>query len=234
MKILLTNDDGINSFGLKVLIDLLAPQHEIIVVAPAKEENASSHSLTLKRTLKTKRLKPNIISVNGTPVDCVILAVYHLLEKIPDILISGVNLGANLGNDVHYSGTVGAAIEGAITGIPSVAISFCDPKKPDFYAVEEFILKLIQMAKNMPKDVVLNVNIPFAPKGVKITRLGKREYVDVVTRRRTGYLIGGTRREAIDPGTDLEACAQGYISITPLRIDLTYYEAIPTLKKWQF
>ena len=230
MKILLTNDDGVSSMGLKILFDALSPMHEVTVVAPARSQNATSHSITLRRPLKIRRLNKNIISVYGTPADCIILAVYHLLDKLPDFIISGVNFGPNLGEDVMYSGTVGGATEGAIIGIPSVALSFYEPKNPDFKSASEFVLKIIEKVKSIPKDVVLNINIPYAPKGVKITCLGKREYVDVIEKRRGGYLIGGTRKDTIEQGTDFEACEQGYISITPLRINLTCYESIPELK----
>jgi 5'-nucleotidase len=234
MKILLTNDDGVKSIGIKLLFDVLSPIHEVTIVAPLKEKNATSHSLTLRKPLKIKKIGPKIIGVSGTPTDCVILAIYNLLSHLPDVLISGINLGANLGDDVTYSGTVGAAFEGTIIGIKSAAISFFEPSKPDFYAAEKFVLKLIEKIKDIPEGMFLNINIPSDPKGVKITRLGRRDYIDIIEQKRNGYLIGGTRIELKNSGTDFEACKQGYISITPLRTDLTYYETIETLKKWKF
>ncbi len=237
MKILLTNDDGVNSPGIKTLFDALTDLHQVTVVAPAKPQNATSHSLTLKSPLKAKKIKKDIISVSGTPTDCVILAVYSLLDNLPDILLSGINSGPNLGDDVTYSGTVGAAIEGAIIGIPSVSLSFYEKENPDFSAARKFVLKLIEKVeknKGFFTDMFLNVNIPNSPRGVRITKLGRREYENVVEKKRLGYLIGGDRKELIEAGTDFGACKNRYISITPLRTDLTYYETIETLKSWKF
>jgi 5'-nucleotidase len=234
MRILLTNDDGVTSLGLKMLFNTLSRTHDVTVVAPARERSASSHSLTLRKRLKTRTLGRRITAVYGTPTDCVVLAIYYLLSELPDMVVSGVNLGANLGDDISYSGTVGAAFEGAFNGIPSMAISFVEEKRPDFKAMDEFVPGLIEKARNTPKDIVLNVNIPFEPKGVRITTLGKREYVDIVERRRNGYFIGGTRKESMGSGTDFKACHDGHVSVTPLRTDLTDYEAIETLKAWEF
>lgn len=237
MRILLTNDDGVDSPGLRALFDVLRDAHQVTVVAPARSENASSHSLTLRRALKVKHIAKDIVSVYGTPTDCVILAVYNLLDELPELLFSGINMGPNLGDDVSYSGTVGAAIEGAVIGIPSCSLSFYETTNPDFYSAQEFTLKLVEIVeKNHDafKDMFLNINIPANPKGVRITRLGRREYEDVVKRRGRGYLIGGKRREFAEAGTDFEACKQGYVSVTPLRIDLTHYEAIETIKGWEF
>ncbi|MCK4353057.1 5'/3'-nucleotidase SurE [candidate division WOR-3 bacterium] len=235
MRILLTNDDGVRSKGIKTLFDALSVKHQVAIVAPAKEMNAVSHSLTLKKPLKIKKLSPGIIGVYGTPTDCVILAVYNLLDDFPELLFSGINLGPNLGEDVTYSGTIGAALEGAIIGIPSIAMSFYDAEHPDFDAGAECALKLVKIVTKVKflKNVVLNVNIPWHPKGIKVTKLGKRIYEDVVKEKKGKYLIGGMPKYFGECGTDLEACEQGYISITPLNIDLTHYEVIKKIKEWE-
>ncbi|MDI6839955.1 MAG: 5'/3'-nucleotidase SurE [bacterium] len=235
MRILLTNDDGVRSNGIMTLFDTLSKEHKVTIVAPAKESNATSHSFTLKRSLRVKRLSPNIISVYGTPTDCVILAVYNLLDDFPELLFSGINSGPNLAEDVTYSGTVGAAFEGAIIGIPSIAMSFYGDKPFDFDTGAEFALKLVKFVKENKflKDMVLNINIPWRPRGIKITKLARRNYENVVERRMGRYLIGGTPKYSDEPGTDLEACKQGYISVTPLCIDLTNYEAIKEIKNWE-
>lgn len=236
MRILLTNDDGVNAKGIRALFNALHPSHQVTIVAPAKERNASSHSITLKRPLKARKLASNIISVQGMPTDCVILGVYELIKERPELIISGINSCQNLGEDVSYSGTVGAALEGAIIGIPSIAISFYDEDNKDVYDFEaaiEFIhgaIKAIQIGK-WKKSYALNVNVPYIPKGVKITKLGKRGYEDVVTRRKNSYLIGGTRKDFFELGTDIEACKDGYISVTPLLLDLTDYDALELFKR---
>jgi len=237
MRILLTNDDGVNSPGIRALFDELSGEHDVTIVAPMRTQNASSHSLTLRNPLKIKKISKKIIGVYGTPTDCVILAIYNLLDDLPELLLSGVNLGPNLGDDVTYSGTVGAAIEGANIGIPSVSLSFYEPKNPDFKSTIMFILKLIKIIeknKRIFSDMLLNVNIPHSPRGVRITKLGRREYENVVEEGKKGYLIGGDRKELIEAGTDFEACKKGYISVTPLLTDLTHYEAIKALKSWKF
>ena len=221
MKILLTNDDGVRSKGIMTLFEALSSEHQVAIVAPAREMNATSHSLTLRRSLKVKKLKEGIISVYGTPTDCVILAVYNLLDDFPQLIFSGINSGPNVGEDVTYSGTVGAALEGGIIGISSVAISFYDKGSPDYDTGMSFALKLAKIIgeNSSFKDIVLNVNIPWHPKGVKITKLGRRTYEDVVQNKGRGkYEIGGTVKYSGDQGTDLEACEQGYISITPLTL----------------
>lgn len=234
MRILLTNDDGVKARGIRVLFDALNKRHNVTIVAPLRESNASSHSLSLKKVLKTKKIGPNIIGVDGTPTDCVILGIYNLLSESPELLISGINSGPNLGEDVSYSGTVGAAMEGAANGIPSVALSLYDENEPDFEAGVKFTLNLIEIVKSkgwMGRGITLNVNIPPFPKGIRVTKLGKREYEDVVDEKRNGCIIGGVRKDILKPGTDISACKDGYISVTPLHTDLTCYEAIEPLKR---
>lgn len=237
MKILLTNDDGVNAKGIRILYEVLSPNHDVILVAPSKEKNATSHSITLRTPLKVKKLSPDIISVNGTPTDCVMLAIYNFTKEIPDLLISGINHGPNLGDDVAYSGTVGAALEGAMLGIPSLAISFTDEKECDFKKGKEMVLSLVSLIEKnrFPPDIFLNINIPYNLKGVKITKLGRRIYNNVVESRGRGiYVIDGTPAETEGKtGTDIEAIEKGYVSITPLKIDITAYETIKTFKDWE-
>jgi len=230
----LTNDDGVRSMGLKMLYDTLTPSHEVTIVAPLSSMNASSHSLTLRKKLKVKKFSPTIFGVKGTPTDCVLVGVYKLLPSFPDLVLSGVNLGANLGDDVTYSGTVGAAFESTLIGIKSAAISFFEKEKPDFQTVKKFVPKLIEKMKYLKEGVFLNVNIPYNPKGVKITKLGKRDYVNIIEEKGKTYLIGGERKDVITPGTDYHACKTGYISITPLKTDLTHYEFLNFISNWEF
>jgi 5'-nucleotidase len=244
MKILLTNDDGANAKGIRVLYEAIKTTYNVTIVAPGKEANATSRSLTLKRPLKIKKISSDIIAVYGTPTDCVILGIHELLDVKPDIVISGINNCANLGEDVGYSGTVGAAIEGAMAGIPSIALSFFDEDdkgNTDFDAAVDFVHKAVKSLENgTPRPggggqwnnpcMVLNVNIPYMPKGIRITRLGRRSYEDIVSKHKNCYLIGGTRKDFIENETDIEACKEGYISVTPLLLDLTNYDAINLLK----
>ncbi len=242
MKILLTNDDGVNAKGIRTLYEALSPNYDVILVAPSKEKNATSHSITLRRPLKVKELSPDIISVNGTPTDCVMLAIYNFTKEIPDLLISGINHGPNLGDDVAYSGTVGAALEGAMLGIPSLAISFTDEKegiisKHYFKQGKEVVLSLVSLIEKngFPPNIFLNINIPYNPDGVKITKLGRRIYNNVVKSRGRGiYVIAGTPGETEgETGTDISAIEKGYVSITPLKIDITAYETVKTFKDWE-
>ncbi|MDD5530558.1 MAG: 5'/3'-nucleotidase SurE [bacterium] len=236
MKILLTNDDGVNANGIRGLYEAIKTTYDVTIIAPAKEANATSRSLTLRGPLKIKKLAPDIIAVYGTPTDCVVLGIHELLESKPDIVISGINNCANLGEDVGYSGTVGAAIEGAMSGIPSIALSFFNEDSRDFSdfdAAVDFIHKAVKALEdgrwNNP-CMVLNVNIPYMPKGIRITKLGRRNYENIVSKHRNCYLIGGTRKDFIENETDIEACKESYISVTPLVLDLTNYDAINLLK----
>jgi 5'-nucleotidase len=220
--------------GLKILYDTLSSSHEVTIVAPLYEMNASSHSLTLRKKLKIKKFSPTIYGVKGTPTDCVLVGVYKLLPVFPELVLSGVNLGANLGDDVTYSGTVGAAFEATLIGIKSAAISFFEKDKPDFQEIKKFVPKLIEKMKSLEEGVFLNINIPYNPKGVKITKLGRREYIDIIEERGKAYIIGGKRKDVVVPNTDYYACKNGYISITPLRTDLTHYEFLNNIVNWKF
>ncbi|HID93215.1 MAG TPA: 5'/3'-nucleotidase SurE [bacterium (Candidatus Stahlbacteria)] len=234
MRILLTNDDGINAMGINVLFEMLSADHDVTIIAPDKERSAASHSVTLGKPLNVKKLATNRIAVYGTPTDCVLLGVYALMDKAPDIILSGINHGPNLGDDVMYSGTVGAALEGAILEIPSVSISFVDDKNHDLKATKSFVIRLVEfIGKNsLPPGLFLNVNICNNPKGVRITKLGKRKYINVVgCQDKERYVIKGIPESEIVEGTDVKAVEDKYISVTPLKVDLTSYESFQEIQK---
>lgn len=246
MLILLTNDDGIQAEGLQVLRRELAKHWEVYVVAPQEEKSASSHSLTLHRPLRVKRWDEGVVSIDGTPTDCVLIAVHRLLPRRPDLIVSGINHGPNLGDDVTYSGTVAAALEGTLMGIPSIAVSLIDWRQGSFNFAARFVSLLIQKlsVNGIPSDTFLNINIPDLPeeeiRGIKITRLGRRIYLDPVTEEvdpqgQVCYCIGGKRRvNDNDSDTDLGAIDQNMISITPLCLDLTNHAAMKLLKEWGY
>jgi 5'-nucleotidase len=239
-RILITNDDGIYSEGIRKLADVLRSVGEVIIVAPDREQSAASHALTLNRPLRLMQLEENEWIVDGTPTDCVNLAVLKLMkDQRPDIVVSGINFGPNLGDDVTYSGTISAAFEGALLNIPSVAFSALIGEHFSFDRCAEFAGQLTHHLLQQPRNpqIILNVNFPVTQfQGVKVTRLGKRVYSEGVVERldprgRKYYWIGG------DPptwhpgeGTDFEAVQNGYVSITPLHLDLTHHDSIARLK----
>jgi len=234
MRILLTNDDGINAMGINALFEMLSEKHDVTIIAPDKERSAASHSVTLGKPLNVQKLANNRIAVYGTPTDCVLLSVHALLNKSPDIILSGINHGPNLGDDVRYSGTVGAALEGAILEIPSASISFVDDKNHDLEAAKSFVIRLVEfIGKNdLPQGVFLNVNICNNPKGVKLTKLGRRKYIDVVDCQDKGrYVIKGVPESKMVEGTDGKAIEDGFISVTPLKVDLTSYESFQQIQR---
>ncbi len=239
-RILVTNDDGIYSEGIRKLANALRPVGEVIIVAPDREQSASSHALTLNRPLRLLKLEENEWIVDGTPTDCVNLAVLKLLKETrPDIVVSGINFGPNLCDDVTYSGTISAAFEGALLNIPSVAFSALVGEHFSFDPCAAFAAELTQRLLDGDRDpqIVLNVNFPTREfKGVRVTRLGKRIYSEGVIERldprgRKYYWIGG-EQPTWHPGegTDFEAVQNGFISITPLHLDLTHHASIPRLK----
>ncbi|MCX7913079.1 MAG: 5'/3'-nucleotidase SurE [Thermodesulfovibrionales bacterium] len=244
--IVVTNDDGILSPGLQVLFEAMNQIGEAFIVAPDRERSAVSHALTLHRPLKVEEVRRKVFSVNGTPTDCVALAINKILPKKPDLIASGINSGANLGDDITYSGTVSAAIEGTILGVPSFAISLAG-SRPFFYeSAVPFAIMIAKyiLDKSLPYDTLLNVNVPNVPldtiKGVKFTRQGKRIYDNAIKEVFSPwgdkhYWIGGG-----DPywehgeDMDIQAIIERYVSITPVHLDLTNYEALEYLKKtWQ-
>ncbi|MEW6770661.1 MAG: 5'/3'-nucleotidase SurE [Bacillota bacterium] len=247
MRILLTNDDGIFAEGISVLRKELEKFGEIYVIAPDRERSAAGHSITVHRPLRVReagfrssRVRGWV--VDGTPADCVKLGLEALLPEKPDFLISGINFGPNVGTDVLYSGTVSAAIEGIINGIPSVAVSLATHDEPDFTAAVLFIENLLpELARQvLPTGTLLNVNVPPGkPRGVRVTKLGNIRYVNVIDRRtdprgRSYFWMAGEPLDldGNDPNTDVRAVKEGFISITPVQIDLTDYLFIEKLKKW--
>ena len=243
--ILITNDDGVQSEGIIALSEAMESIGSVYVVAPDRERSASSHSLTLTHPLRVEKLGPRTYSVDGTPTDCVNLGVNSILKgKKVDMLVSGINKGANLGDDITYSGTVAATMEGTILGIPSIAFSVVTRSKFRFDVASQFAITLAQKIweYKLPDDTLLNVNVPNLPKekisGIRITRMGKRLYGDIIVekkdpRGRKYYWIGGDYLSTEEvPGSDLEAIEESYISITPLHLDMTNYSALRTLRKW--
>lgn len=239
-RILVTNDDGIYSEGIRKLADVCRSHGDVTIVAPDREQSAASHALTLNRPLRLIEVETNEWVVDGTPTDCVNLAVLKLMkENRPDLIVSGINFGPNLGDDVTYSGTISAAFEGALLNIPSIAFSALVGPHFSFDRCAAFAGELVRVALETHKNpaVVLNVNFPngeFA--GVKVCKLGKRIYGEGVIERldprgRKYFWIGG-EPPVWHPGedTDFEAIQAGYVSVTPLHLDLTDYESIPRLK----
>lgn len=244
MHILLSNDDGYSAEGLVALAKGLGEMAGISVIAPDKNRSAASNSLTLDMPLRAETLTNGFIKVDGTPTDCVHLAITGLLDKEPDMVIAGINHGANLGDDVLYSGTVAAATEGRFLGLPAIAISMAS-SNPQYIAtgvkVAQVVLQRI-LDKPLARDILLNVNVPDLPweelKGFQSTRLGQRHKAEPVIksadpRGRTIYWVGPPGKEQdAGEGTDFYAINQGFVSITPLQLDLTRYDALEMLKDW--
>lgn len=249
MLFLVTNDDGYLAPGIEAMAAALVPIGDVVVVAPDREQSATSHSLTLHRPLRVKQTAENRYHIDGTPTDCVMLAVNALLKHRPDYVFSGINHGANMGEDVSYSGTVSAAMEGTILGIPSVAFSLVHGDEQWFNGYRDIVETLARrivsepVHKLFPSDTLLNINLPdrdaATVKGAQVTSLGKRVYVDpVVTDKdphgRTYYWIGGGDPTWEGPtGSDYLAVEEGFVSITPIHLDLTNHRVIPELKKWE-
>jgi 5'-nucleotidase len=239
--ILVANDDGIQSEGLTRLAKAMEAVDRVVVVAPDREQSAVSHALTIGRPLRADEVRPGWFAVDGTPTDCVNLALNGLLSERPWLVVSGINLGANLGDDVTYSGTVSAAMESVLLGIPAIAFSQVGRVAFDFDAAADFARSLVNKLRErpMPPDTLLNVNVPEGARasGYAITRLGKRRYGDAIIektdpRGRKYYWIGGDELAFSDePGTDFAAIRKGLISLTPLHLDLTNYESLAALEK---
>jgi 5'-nucleotidase len=234
-RILVTNDDGIFSEGIKTLVAALSELAEVFVVAPDREQSASGHALTLSRPLRMQKVRENWYSVDGTPTDCVNLAVLWVLkDRPPDLVCSGINFGLNVGDDVTYSGTVSATFEGTLLGIPSLAFSQEVGEGFSFEPAARFARRLVQtlLEEKLPPDLLLNVNVPAGTiGGVSFTRLGRRVYKQSVVekldpRGRRYYWIAGTPMWQRASGTDHEAVSSGRVSITPLHLDLTYYPGL--------
>src|SRR5574343_1039698 len=244
MRILLSNDDGYFAPGLAALAGALQGLGEIVVVAPEQNRSGASNSLTLDRPLLLKKAASGFYFVNGTPTDCVHLAVTGMLDKLPDIIVSGINLGANMGDDTIYSGTVAAATEGYLLGIPSIAISLTSFEGQHFDTAAKIAAQLVERFIRSPfkQPTLLNVNVPDLPfdqiKGMEVTRLGRRHKAEPVVktvspRRETLYWIGAACAAAdAGPGTDFNAVERGYVSLTPLQIDLTHTAQLPDVRQW--
>jgi 5'-nucleotidase len=240
-RILVTNDDGVHSEGIRALAEALRPFGEVTVVAPIQEASAIGHALTLQRPLRIERIGPDVFAVDGTPTDCVNIAITHVLKGDPDLIVSGINKGWNIGDDVTYSGTVSGALEGALLGIPSVAVS--TRRVRDQYDFGPSALAAAQVAESvlaqgMPKFTFLNVNVPWgANKGFRATVQGKRNHITVVSERtdprdRAYYWIeeGENAWEPHDR-SDYQAVHDGFISITPLQPDMTAHDALSYVER---
>lgn len=244
MNILVTNDDGIQAEGLRALTKALRPLGDVTVIAPDREQSAASHALTLHRPLRIKKVEEGILSVDGTPTDCVLLGVHGFSKRKPDLVVSGINHGPNMGNDTSYSGTVAAAIEGTLLGIPSVAISLATWDDASFEPAGAVARELTKafLAHGLRESMCINVNIPAIARsemrGVRVTRLGKRVYRDVIVektdpRGKLYYWIGGeepTWEE--DELSDFNAVSEGFVSVTPLSLEFTDYKAIVEMESW--
>jgi 5'-nucleotidase len=244
MRILLSNDDGYFAPGIAILAEALASLADITVVAPERDRSGASNSLTLDRPLSVRKSANGFLFVNGTPTDCVHLAVTGLLEELPDMIVSGINLGANMGDDTIYSGTVAAATEGYLLGIPSLAVSLASKAGKHYATAARVARELVERFQKSPppEPVLLNVNVPDiayeALKGFEVTRLGKRHKAEpviktVTPRNETVYWVGaaGSAQDA-GPGTDFYAVTADRVSMTPLQMDLSHQPQIPMIRRW--
>jgi len=241
-NIVLTNDDGIHSPGLKALQEAVTGLGNVLVVAPDRDNSAVSHSITMGRPLKIKKVSENMYSVDGTPTDCVVLATEKILGRRPDLLLSGINNGPNLGDDISYSGTVSASIEATMYNIPSMAISHECRTETDYSASKEIIRQLVNLilANGLPESTLVNLNIPEHPKGFRVTRQGRRLWKDAIKEMVDPFgnpcywIGGGTPVGDSSEDTDVWAVANGYISVTPIHLDQTNHEGVLLFKKqWE-
>ena len=244
MHILLSNDDGYFAPGLAVLAETLSKNAEIVVVAPERDRSGASNSLTLDRPLQVRRSHNGFYYVNGTPTDCVHLAVTGMLDRLPDMVISGINHGANMGDDTIYSGTVAAATEGFLLGIPSIAVSLASKAAGNYPAAAQAVCDMVERFRRRPiaSPLLLNVNVPDVSAdqlaGTVVTRLGRRHKSEPVIRStnprgETVYWIGAAGdAEDAGEGTDFHAVANRMVSVTPLQIDLTHYARLESVRDW--
>jgi 5'-nucleotidase len=247
MDILISNDDGIEAIGIRVLADSMRGLGGVTIVAPDKNRSGASNSLTLDSPIRIKELEKGVYRVAGTPTDCVHVALTGLLDEDPDIVVSGINAGANLGDDVIYSGTVAAAMEGRFLGFPAVALSLVfgeQAQEHNYDTAGEAAIRLVRQLQRdpLPADTILNVNVPDCPwseiRGFEVTRLGHRHRAEPVVktrdpRGREMYWIGpaGAEQDA-GPGTDFDAVRRKFISVTPIHVDLTRYQALEQVAGW--
>lgn len=242
MHILISNDDGYQAAGLRCLADALQGVSDVTVVAPDRDRSGASNSLTLDSPLRARKMDNGYTCVEGTPTDCVHLAITGLLEQEPDMVVSGINAGANLGDDVIYSGTVAAAMEGRFLGLPAVAVSLVSTRQGHFDSAAKVILELLERlsCEPVPAETILNVNVPDLPfeelQGWQVTRLGHRHKSEPVIREtdprgRPIYWVGpaGSEQDA-GPGTDFHAVRNGFVSVTPIHVDLTRYDVLDQVR----
>jgi 5'-nucleotidase len=244
MRILLTNDDGIASPALGELRRVLSPFGRVVTIAPDRNQSASSQSLTLHRPLRIHEVAEDTYSVDGTPTDCVLVAFHGELGERPDLVVSGINHGPNMGEDVFYSGTVAAAIEGVLQGVPGVAASLVTRQSTDFREAADVVGHIVRqvLERGLTRRLLLNINLPFRPaaelKGIAITRLGTRQYEDTLVRKvdprgRDYFWIGG--EDPVwrpDEGTDFHSVDAGYVSVTPLQLELTDHALRADMAAW--
>jgi len=238
MHFLISNDDGITARGIQVLSSRLAELGKVTIVAPDQDRSGASNSLTLDSPVRIREIENGKFRVTGTPTDCVHIALTGLLERDPDMVVSGINAGANLGDDVIYSGTVAAAMEGRFLGLPAIAVSLVFKDKPRYFssAAETVALIVDRLSRDpLPADTILNINVPDLPwseiGGFEVTRLGHRHRAEPTIREM--YWIGpaGAEQDA-GPGTDFDAIRRGYVSVTPIHVDLTRYQALDQIAGW--
>jgi len=244
MRILVSNDDGYQAPGIRCLADYLQDIAEVEVVAPDRNRSGASNSLTLDSPIRAQKRGDAITSVDGTPTDCVHLAITGLLEQEPDMVVSGINAGSNLGDDVLYSGTVAAAVEGRFLGFPAIAVSLAGDAPSHYETAARVVMDLIKklISNPLPADTILNVNVPDIPwedlKGMEATRLGRRHKSEPVVKQldprgRPVYWVGPVGpEEDSGPGTDFHAIRNKAVSVTPLQIDLTRYDALDKVANW--
>lgn len=245
MRILVCNDDGYRADGILALADALRPLAHVDIVAPVDNRSGASNSLTLERPLRVRTAPDGAYGVDGTPADCINLAFHSLLDAPPDLVLSGINAGENLGDDVLYSGTVAAAMEACLLGTPAVALSLAGSHPSHYASAARVAVDLVMRHRNgeLPLRSLLNVNVPNLPydaiRGVRVTRLGQRHKAaaaipQVDPKGRPVYWIGpaGAPNDDIGPGTDFRAIAEGYVSVTPLQMDLTAYGTMEALTQW--
>jgi 5'-nucleotidase len=245
MHILVTNDDGILAPGLALLADVCRQVATVTVIAPDREQSGTSHSLTLHRPLRPTRRADGAWQIDGTPTDCVMLAIQALMPEGPDFVFSGVNHGPNMGEDVLYSGTVAAAMEAVMLGVPGIGISFSGNRPETLATYRDLLVDLVRRitsAPNFPADTLLNVNLPVVAagevKGIRVTKLGSRVFSESLTRMKDPWgkeifwIGGGTITWTGDEETDHAAVREGYLSVTPLHMDLTNYNLLETVRGW--
>ncbi len=249
MRFLCTNDDGILAHGLACLVKAAEPLGEVTVVAPDREQSATSHSLTLHHPVRPVQRGERRYQIDGTPTDCVLVAVEGLMPERPDFVLSGINHGQNMGEDTLYSGTVAAAMEGLMLGVPSIAFSYAGGDlRADTSVLDDQVeaitslLAHLTSLRSFPKSTVLNVNLPPRPakdiRGIKLTRLGRRVYSDSLAAmkdpwgRQIFWIGGGTIAWSGEPDSDFAAVNDGYISVTPLHLDLTHFDALTSADAW--